>query len=634
MGAREIGSHSTKRPKLRINVSPNTGDDCEDRSLINTLRKSVAVKPVDDIETGILPWSWKGWKEAYKDDSIHLFLEGFATPDSANGHGNSTQEYFPTQIIDLYRRKGAEFVGSLRGSFAVALWDAHERKLILATDHFGTRPIYYTNLDSRFGFAPRIGWFATASEITTIVDPNSLYFYLNHSFIPAPLTIYKNIRRLEPGHVLIREKGRIAVQRYWDMAYDEDKSLDESAAAASLRSSLEDSVRFALQVGRNQIAEVGAFLSGGTDSSTIVGLLGKAASQQVKSFSVGFEESAYNEIHYARVAARHFNSDAHEYFVRPDEALDAMSTLASAYDEPFGNSSAIPTFFCLKMAREAGVKIMFAGDGGDELYGGNERYITEKFFALYHKIPHPIRIAIDHSAEMIPGFYPWRKVKNYVRKANQPAIDRFFSYHLYFRDHAEEILSDQFIDSIDREFPLEVPRLHYARAGNCAPLNRLLYVDLKLAVADNDLFKVNRMAEAHGIQVRYPFLDPYVGIASGKIRADLKIKGWSKRYIFKKAFENLLPGEILRKKKHGFGLPTGEWLRHHGGFRDLARSLLLEPRSIQRGYFKRPALERLLKMHDEESSSYYGSYIWYLMTLELWHRHHADGKRAGSIKVD
>jgi asparagine synthase (glutamine-hydrolysing) len=149
-------------------------------------------------------------------------------------------------------------------------------------------------------------------------------------------------------------------------------------------------------------------------------------------------------------------------------------------------------------------------------------------------------------------------------------------------------------------------------------------VDLKLAVADNDLFKVNRMAEAHGIQVRYPFLDAHVGTTAGRIPADLKVKGWSKRYIFKKAFENFLPGEILRKKKHGFGLPTGEWLRHHPGFRDLARSLLLEPRALQRGYFKRPALERLLKLHDEERSGYYGSSIWYLMMLELWHRHHAD----------
>ena len=280
------------------------------------------------------------------------------------------------------------------------------------------------------------------------------------------------------------------------------------------------------------------------------------------------------------------------------------------------------------MAREAGVKTMFAGDGGDELYGGNERYIKEKVFWKYYRIPAPPRHIIDYAVELIPEFYPWRKVQNYVRKANQPAVDRFFSYQLYFRDHAEEFLSDEFEATIDREFPLEVPRRHYARVANAALLNRLLYMDLKLAVSDNDLFKVNRMAEVHDIEVRYPFLDPHVGLVSGKIPADLKVKGWAKRYIFKKAFENFLPNEILRKKKHGFGLPTGEWLRHHPGFKDLARSLLLEPRALQRGYFKRSALENLLKLHDNERSSYYGSYIWYLMMLELWHRNHRDKNAA------
>jgi asparagine synthase (glutamine-hydrolysing) len=598
---------------------------CEDQNAINTPRKSAA-EPVGDTESGILSWSWSAWKQSYSDDSIHLFLEGFVVPDASVEQRNRVQSTRPyaADIIDLYKQKGTEFVRALRGSFAIALWDARERKLILATDHLGTRPIYYSVLNSRFGFAPSITRFAEAPEINNVVDPNSIYFYLNHSFIPAPFTIYKNVRRLEPGHLLVRANGQVTVQRYWDLQYEEDSSLTESEAADNLRSSLEDSVRFSLRDEYDRIDEVGAFLSGGTDSSTVVGLLGQMTARRIKSFSVGFEEAAYNEIHYARVAAKHFDTDAHEYFVRPEEALGAIPVLAAAYDEPFGNSSAIPTFFCLKMAREAGVKIMFAGDGGDELFGGNERYVTEQLFASYHRIPLPLRSVVDYSTKIIPGFYPWQKIRNYVRKANQPAIDRFFAYQLFFRDHADEFLAEEFLNSIDREFPLKVPRLHYARANNSAPLNRLLYVDLKLAVADNDLFKVNRMAEVHGLQVRYPFLDPSVALTAGRIPANLKVKGLSKRYIFKKAFENFLPQEILRKKKHGFGLPTGEWLRHHAGFRDLARSLLLEPRAIQRGYFKRSALERLLRLHDEERSGYYGSYIWYLMMLELWHRHHAD----------
>jgi asparagine synthase (glutamine-hydrolysing) len=276
------------------------------------------------------------------------------------------------------------------------------------------------------------------------------------------------------------------------------------------------------------------------------------------------------------------------------------------------------------MARDAGMQIMLAGDGGDELFGGNERYITEKVFTLYHEIPSGARTLIDQTAKIIPAFYPWRKIKNYIHKANLSACERFFAYQLYFRDHAHEYLTDEFRESIDREFALDVPRQHYLRAGNIAALNRLLYVDLKLAVADNDLFKVNRTAGIHGIQVRYPYLDPLVGRISGKIPARLKVKGWSKRYIFKKAFENFLPEAILQKKKHGFGLPTGEWLRHNPGFRDLARSLLLDSRAIQRGYLKRSGIEQLLKLHDSEASSYFATHIWNLMMLELWHRHHAD----------
>lgn len=589
-----------------------------------------AVSLADAGENGIWPGSWCGWTSSYSEDGISLFLEGFAAP-----HGESdekTQRAESNSIIALYKQRGSEFVKFLRGSFAMALWDSRERRLILAADHLGTRPIYYSASAAPLAFATHIGRLAGAPHIARAIDCNSLYFYLNHSCIPAPFTIYEQVRRLEPGHMLIRANGQVTVRRYWDVPYAED-DWSEAEAAAGLHASVKDSVRFALGSGSPEISDVGAFLSGGTDSSTVLGLLGKIASEPIKSFSVGFEEAAYNEIHYARVAAKHFKSAAHEYFVRPGEALEAIPALAAVYDEPFGNSSAIPTYFCLKMAREAGVKIMFAGDGGDELYGGNERYLTEKVFTLYHRIPRALRFAIDGSVEMIPGFYLWRKVRNYVRKANQPAAERFFSYQLYFRDHAEEYFTSDFRESIDREFPLEVPRRHYERAGEIAALNRLLYVDLKLAVADNDLFKVNRMAETQGIQVRYPFLDPDVAEVAGKIPATLKVKRWSKRYIFKKAFQNLLPQEILQKKKHGFGLPTGDWLRHDKGFRELARSLLLEPRSVQRGYFQRSALERLLKLHDEEKSNYYGSHIWTFMMLELWHRHHADGVLAEREKV-
>ena len=411
---------------------------------------------------GVVAPSWAGWNESYASSGVQIYLAGFVAPDSGSGEARqaATADGGLASVIDLYRRKGTEFVKSLRGSFALALWDERQEVLILATDQFGTRPIYYWMANQRIAFAPRIDGFASSLDIPKVIEPNSLYFYLNHSFIPAPFTIYKDVRRLEPGHMLEWAKKRSSVTRYWDMAYDEDPSLSEAAAAESVRASLADSVRFALQDGASA-SRFGAFLSGGTDSSTLVGLMSQCSAQPTKTFSVGFEEAAYNEIHYARIAAQHFKSIAHEYIVRPEEALDAMPTLAAAYDEPFGNSSAIPTYFCLKMAKDAGVNVMFAGDGGDELFGGNERYITEKVFSIYRQVPRPLRSVLDYSAEIIPAFYPWRKVRNYIRKANRPAVDRFFAYQLYYRDHATEFLTDNFRASLESEFPIEVARRHY-----------------------------------------------------------------------------------------------------------------------------------------------------------------------------
>jgi asparagine synthase (glutamine-hydrolysing) len=577
-------------------------------------------------ESGIQPASWHGWPLRYSCEGVHLFINGSVAPDLQGQNDFSAKKKGCNEraIVELYLTKGDEFIKFLRGSFGLALWDSRNQKLVAGTDHFGTRSVYYSNANGRIAVSPRLDGCVEAMGSSREIEPNSIYFFLNHSFIPAPFTILKNVHRLKPGHMLVWTDGRLIVRKYWDMSYDEDKGMGEAAAAASLRSSVADAVRFAVGSRNCRSDELGAFLSGGTDSSTLVGLLNQTDAKPIKSFSVGFEDHAYNEIHYARVAANHFKSKAYEYFVHPDEALTAIDAIAAVFDEPFGNSSAIPTFFCLKMARQEGVKFMFAGDGGDELFGGNERYITEKVFTLYRQIPSPLRSVIDLGAKVIPAFYPWRKVKNYVCKANQSPIERFFAYQLYFRDHADEYFTSDFKETIAMDFPIEVPKQHYACAGNVAFLNRLLYVDLKLAIADNDLFKVNRMGEMHGIQVLYPYLDPHVGVASGKIPAALKVKGWSKRYIFKKAFEKFLPEEILQKKKHGFGLPTGDWLRNHPGFRDLARSLLLDACSLQRGFFRQSALERLLQRHDEESSSYYGSQIWNLMMLELWHRNHFD----------
>ena len=541
----------------------------------------------------------------------------------ASANGPSRQELIQT-IARHYGTKGEDFLRDLRGSFRLALWDSAKQKLLLAVDPFGTRPVYYCCVNGVLVFAPRIQCFSMEPEISKEIDPNVLFFYVNHSFVPAPFTIYRDIWRLEPGQYLCWQEGRLSVRQYWDIEYNEDLSLTVDTASALIRSAVERSVRNSLGAQTCSPQEIGAFLSGGTDSSTLVGLMTKVAGDRVKTFSVGFAEQQYNEIDYARVAATQFNADARECFVNADDALGILPILAESFDEPFGNSSAIPTYFCLRMAKEAGVRAMIAGDGGDELFAGNERYVGEKYFCLYDGLPLALQSWSDRLTALLPGKNPWRKLRRYVERAQEPNPGRFFHYQLFLRQHADRFFSDAFMNLLDRDFPLELPRRHYEKVRKANPLNRLLYMDLKMCIADNDLFKVNRMAEALGMKVSYPYLDRDLAEMTGKIPARLKLKGLKKRYIFKRAFENMLPQQILNKKKHGFGLPVARWLRTHPGFREVARSLLLDASVLQRGYFRPNTLEELLRKHDEEKSDFYGSFIWNLMMLELWHSNHKD----------
>ncbi len=562
---------------------------------------------------------------------IRFFVDGDIQVGSLplqNSNGPARSKVVDS-LYGHYRKKSDAFIDDLQGSFRLALWDAEKQKLLLAVDPFGTRSLYYCSGKGTLLFASKVSYITGSPSLSNELDLNAIYFFLNHSFIPAPYTIYREVRRLEPGQCLRWQNGSVAVRQYWDIRYQEDRTLGVDTAADLIRSSVERSVRSLVEAHSSGEERIGAFLSGGTDSSTLVGLMSQFGPARVKSFSVGFAEERYNEIHYARIAATRFNADACERFVSADEALAAVPVLAAYFDEPFANASAIPTYFCLRAAKDAGINVMFAGDGGDEIFAGNERYLAEKLFLPYDILPKSLQVLTKHVGTALPDIYPLGKIRRYIERASEPNPDRFFHYQLYIRQRIHEFLTGDFAAMLDHEFPLEIPQLHYEKASAAAPLNRLLYMDLKMCIADNDLFKVNRMAEASGVKVCYPYLDRNLAELTGKTPARLKLKGFEKRYIFKKAFEKLLPKEILSKKKHGFGLPVAHWLRSHPGFKELARSLLLDSRPLQRGYFKRQGLESLLQRHDKETSDYYGPFIWNIMMLELWHqkyRDHTDSK--------
>ena len=533
----------------------------------------------------------------------------------------------PGQMIRrLYELAGPAFPEQLRGSLSIALWLPASRCLVLAADRFGLQRLYYAVTPDGVAFSSRVRGPLALEGTGSEVEPDAVYAYLNFGTVPAPQTPYRSVRRLRPGHVLLWNDGQLVVRPYWEMVYDE-QPRSQDTAALEMRRHTEEAVRRAL-LGA-EVKQVGAFLSGGTDSSTVVGLMSGITGERVHAFSIGFREERYNELGYAELAARHFGAAHYTRLVSADEAFDCVPDLVAAYDEPFGNNSSIPTYLCARMAREAGVRLLLAGDGGDEIFGGNERYRREQILARYRWIPAPLRhTLIEPLLRHLPagGLSPLGKAQRYIERASLPNPDRFYSSEFFVARQRAGLLHRDFLAAIQEDSPLEVARAHYRSARATSELNRLMDVDLKITLGDNDLFKVTRTAELAGIGVRFPLLDSSLVEFAGTLPVRDKVRGTEKRYLFKRAFASLLPAEILAKVKHGFGLPVGEWLKTHPGFRELLRDTLLSSRCRERGYFAPGALESLFRLHADDRTPYYGDVLWTLLMLELWHRRHGDSR--------
>jgi asparagine synthase (glutamine-hydrolysing) len=526
----------------------------------------------------------------------------------------------------LYAIEGPSFVRRLRGGFALALWDRRQRSLLLAVDQFGIKRLHYTTDHRGTAFASRPSALLAAPDVEARVDPAQVYNYLNFGFVPAPESIFAGIRRLPPGTLLVFRNGEGNVKAYWDMAYPE-RPVGKAEGAATLYKLTEQAVGHVLQ-GLN-LKEVGAFLSGGTDSSTVVGMMGRVAGAPAKAFSIGFREKRYDELGYAELAARHFGAAHYTQIVTPEEALDALPGLVDAYDEPFANNSAIGTFFCAQLAQQNGVSCLITGDGGDEIFGGNERYRTDRIFARYHRIPRVIRLALLEPLLLnLPngGSGLFGKAQRYVRRANIPNPRRFYSYEFFFAQERDRLLAPDFLAAVDAGAPYEILQAHYDRVQTRAELNRLMYLDLKLTIGDSDLFKVTRTAELVGVALRFPLLDLPLVEFTGTWPPNFKVRGLEKRFLFKQAFRELLPQETLAKEKHGFGVPVSDWFKNHSGFRALAQDTLLSSRAKQRGYFHPGAVEDLLQRHADDVTPYYGDILWIIFMLELWHRRHLNGE--------
>jgi len=527
-------------------------------------------------------------------------------------------------LAGLYERFGYDFVSRLRGAFSLILWDHKRRTFMAAVDGFGIKRLAYYYDEALLLVGSRVDALARCCEIDTRINPRAIANLLQFSADLAPHTVFSKIHRLGPGERLVAVEGRLEVKNYWDMRYEPATDRHEKDLCRELESAVERAV--AVECRGESDSELGAYLSGGTDSSTVVGMMSRVQRGPVKAFSIGFREQHFNELGYAEIAAKKFGAKHFEYLVDAADCLAALPDMIRCFDEPFGNSSAIPTYFCASLAAQNGIKVLLAGDGGDELFGGNERYSADKVFDVYGTVPRFLRKGF---IEPLADWFPMRggiagKGRNYVKRANIPRLQRFFSYHFLSAHSPREVFSGEFLESLGGYSVLDVPARHYNEAPARDHLNKLLYLDLKITLADNDLPKVNCMSELAGIQTRFPFLDRSVTELSGRIPAELKVKGFKKRYLFKRAFRDLLPIEVLEKKKHGFGIPVATWLKSDARMRELTRDALLSSRSLERGYFQREFIEGLFRKHESEDSSYYGDTLWTLLALELWHCRLAD----------
>ncbi len=515
----------------------------------------------------------------------------------------------PATLARAWLERGAQALADLTGPYALAV--LHGGTLHLAVDLIGRERLCWQEGEGVVQFASDARLLAGDGAAP---DPQALLHYLFFHVVPSPLTAWPGVRKLEPGQHLEHRGGRTTLRFHALPRYlPERRPLGE--LAGRFRDLLQEAVGRALP----EDGPVAAFLSGGTDSSTVCGMA-RRLGREVRAYSIGFDAEGYDESRYAEAAVRHFGLRHKSYRVTPEDVVRAVPVVAEAYDEPFGNASAVPTYYCARLAREDGAAAMLAGDGGDEIFAGNERYADQWRFELLARQPAPVRALAALAARSLPGPLG-RKARSYVDQAAIPLPDRLERYNLLLRQGFAEVLHPELLGRVETEAPLALLREVYRRPEAASALHRMLYLDLKQTLADNDLRKVTTMAAAAGVAVRYPLLDDELVAFAASLPEDLLLRRGRLRWFFKEALRDFLPREILTKPKHGFGLPFGVWLREHPGLRELAGDSLASLR--ERRIVRADYVDRLLDRRLAEHAAYYGTMVWVLMMLEQWLQRHA-----------
>lgn len=525
-------------------------------------------------------------------------------------------------IIHQYEEDGSDCVTSLRGMFAFAIWDKRRQALMLARDRIGIKPLYYTVNGGTLLFASEIKSIIEDQSVPREIDYESISDYFSLLFIPAPKTIYKGIYKLNPGHKLICGAGTLKIDKYWDLKCEKPSSMfSEDEYIGKTMEILQRTVK------DHMVSEVpiGAFLSGGVDSSTIAALMQRSTDERVRTCSIGFSVGKFNEAESARRVADHLNTRHFEHFVTPD-VTGIIDKLLWHLDEPFADASMIPTYYVCKIAREH-VTVALSGDGGDELFAGYTNYRRGQIEDSIKMVPYAIRKAII--TPVLAAMPPMMKSSTLLKNLLSNSQRSYFNKWCYF---SEEMKSSLFseglksrVGSLDSFNSIEP---YYRQASAMDSLSQHQYMDLKTYLVDDILTKVDKMSMANSLEVRVPFLDHKVVEFAFTIPSELKLSGGATKYILKKMMESFLPMNILERKKHGFMAPVGHWLRNE--LKEYAEDILFDRKTMQRGYFNSANIEKVWKEHlmGKRWSIDISMHIWSLLVFELWHRRFVD-KGAG-----
>ena len=526
-------------------------------------------------------------------------------------------------IIHLYEEKGVECVHDLRGMFAFAIWDENKKRLFCARDRAGKKPFVYAHTEDGLVFASEIKSLLKDPALKRNLDYSAIHHYLTYQYVPSPLSIFKDIKKLPPAHVLIYEGGDLTVKRYWSLSYQKKLHL---SSVGEYGEQFRDLFQEAVKIRLRSDVPLGAFLSGGIDSSLVVAVMSRLMNQPVKTFSIGFEEEGYDEVAFARIIAEKYETDHHEFTVKPD-AVSILPQLVWHYNEPFADSSAIPTYYVSKMTRDF-VTVALNGDGGDESFAGYERYVADKLADYYRRVPPFIREGIirrvvdtlPHSTNRRNFF---RRLKRFVKGISEPPERRYVRWICFFDNEMKGDLYTPSFKDLNRELDsVDLTVKWYERADAEQFLDRTLFVDVMSYLPEDLLVKVDIASMAHSLEARSPFLDHKVMEFAALLPPNLKLRGMETKFLLKDTLSDIVPQEILQRKKMGFGVPLDVWFRND--LKEMAYDVLLDQKSIERGYFRK---EYVLQMLDDHVSKRYDhSYrIWALLFLELWHRMFIDG---------